>query len=183
MTRRPPTLFPPRVFKLQPPFTPLLRDIVIPSIPPRRPPSPTCLSGSCLGPVPGSSSAEPASPALHAEVLGEGGQPRRQRGRARSRARRHRRRRRRRREGGGQVGRGGDDLVLAVPRHFRTLAGHRFLHRLHRVLRGKRQRRRQWSGEEISISISLRDISCFLAPRGLFEVGFFFFVFLTCRSS
>lgn len=96
--------------------------LLLPCLPPS--PSVPSRSFSCLWSEPSSSSS-----ALHAEILGEGGEPRRQRGWACGRAGGYRRR------GWGQyrcqVSSSGDDLLLAVPRHLWSFTGHRLLHRLY----------------------------------------------------
>lgn len=108
-------------------LTLLLLCIVIQSIPLCCPPSPIFLSASCLRPKPSST--------LHAEILGERREPGRQRRRACGRAWGYRR------WGRGQyrrqVSSSGDDLLLTVPRHLWSFTGHRLLHRLHRVLKGR----------------------------------------------
>lgn len=125
---RPSQLFPFCLLTVTPStLTLLLLCIVIQSIPLCCPPSPIFLSASCLRPKPSST--------LHAEILGERREPGRQRRRACGRAWGYRR------WGRGQyrrqVSSSGDDLLLTVPRHLWSFTGHRLLHRLHRVLKGR----------------------------------------------
>lgn len=86
---------------------------------------PMSLCISCLRSKPSSSFA------LHAEILGERREPGWQRGWACGWT-------------GGyqrwgqyrcQIGSGGDDLLLTIPRHLRSFRGHHLLHRLHRILK------------------------------------------------